>query len=121
MTSIILFYFLIEFMGVTLVNKIRQLSGAHFHNTSSVHCIVCSPPQVKSPTITIYPPHTLLHLPSTLGNHHTAVRVHEFLFFLKFFAQSLHPLPSHPISTSTAVNLLFMSLSLFCLLIHFVH
>ena len=31
-----------------------QVSGVLFYNTSSVYCIVCSPPQVKSPSITIY-------------------------------------------------------------------
>ena len=41
------FFFLIGFIMVTLVNKIIRVSGAQFHNTSSVHCIVCSPPQVK--------------------------------------------------------------------------
>ena len=53
-------YFLI---GVTLVNKIIQVSGAQFYNTSSVHCSVCSPPQVKSPSITIYPPYPPPPLP----------------------------------------------------------
>ena len=36
----------IDCIGVTLVNRIMQVSGAQFHNTSSVHCTVCSPPQV---------------------------------------------------------------------------
>ena len=40
---------------VTLVNKIIQVSGVQFDNTSSAHCVVCSPPQVKSPSVTIYP------------------------------------------------------------------
>ena len=54
-----LFFFLfIEFIRMTMFNKIIQISGAQFHSPSSVvHCIVCSPPQVKSPSITIYPPH----------------------------------------------------------------
>ena len=39
------FFLFIEFIGVTLVNKIIQVSGTRFHNTSSVHCIVCSPPK----------------------------------------------------------------------------
>ena len=45
-----------------------------FYNTSSVYHIVCSPPQVKSSSITIYP-----LLPSSIsppfpsGNHHTVV------------------------------------------------
>ena len=39
-------FLLIEFTGVTLINKITRVSGAQFHNTSSVHCTMCSPPQV---------------------------------------------------------------------------
>ncbi|KAF6125190.1 hypothetical protein HJG60_009715 [Phyllostomus discolor] len=51
-----MFFLFIEFIGVTLVNKMIQVSGAQFHSTSSVHCVVCSPPQVRSPSITIHPP-----------------------------------------------------------------
>ena len=57
------FFLFIEFIGVTLVNKIIQVSGVQFYNTSSVHCIMCSPPQVTSPSNTIYLSYTLLHLP----------------------------------------------------------
>ena len=55
---------------------------------SSVHCIVCSPPHVKSLSITIYSSITLLYLtPSTFpsGNHITVVCAHEVSFFLKDF------------------------------------
>ena len=45
-----------EFIGVTLVNKIIQVAGTQFHNTSSVQCIMCSPPQVRSASTAIYPP-----------------------------------------------------------------
>ena len=55
------FFLFIEFIGVILVNKIIQVSGAQFHNTSSVPCIVCSPPQLTSPSITFYPHYTLFH------------------------------------------------------------
>ena len=48
---------------MALVNKIVSVSGVQFYNTSSVHCIVCSPPQVKSPPITIHPLSTLFPLP----------------------------------------------------------
>ena len=57
------FFLFIEFVRVTIVNKILQVSSAQFYNTSSVHSMVYSPPSVKSPSITIYPPFTLLHLP----------------------------------------------------------
>ena len=57
----------IECIGVTLVNKIIQVSGVSFSNTSSVYCIVCSPLKVKFPSITIYAPFPLsyLRLPPT--------------------------------------------------------
>ena len=54
--EVVVFLFFIEFTGVTLINKIIQVLGVQFYSTSSVHCIVCSPPQVKSPSTTIYPP-----------------------------------------------------------------
>ena len=44
---------LTEFIRMTLVNKIIEVSGVQFSNTSTVHCIVCSPPQVKSPFIKV--------------------------------------------------------------------
>ena len=56
--SFFFFYFFIEFIGMTLVNC---TSGVQFYNTSSVYCIVFSPSQVKSPSITIYP-YTLFYL-----------------------------------------------------------
>lgn len=40
--------FLIEFIGVTLVMTIIQVSVKQFYNASSACCIVCSPPQVLS-------------------------------------------------------------------------
>ena len=51
-----LFFIFIELIEVTLVKKIIEVSGAQFHDTSSGHCIVCSPPPVKSPSITLHPP-----------------------------------------------------------------
>ena len=41
-------FFFIEFIGVTLVNKIIQVSGAQFHNASCVQCIVFNPPSQVS-------------------------------------------------------------------------
>ena len=52
---ILFLFFLLNLLGVTLVDKITQVSGAQFHNTSSVPRTVCSPPQVTSPSITVYP------------------------------------------------------------------
>ena len=101
--------FLIEFVGVTLVNKIIQVSGAQFYNTSSVHCTVCSPlpPHPKS---SLCPsPFSAPHLPPTPcfaspGKCHTAV--HNPGFFLYFL---LNPsiTPTQP-TPWTAVSLIFI-------------
>ena len=40
-----------------------KVSTVQFYNTSSIYCIVCSPPQVKSPSFTLYPPSTYFYLP----------------------------------------------------------
>ena len=77
-----------------------------FYDTSSVHCIVCSPPQIKSPSITIYPAFTLsylLHPPFPRGitlqlsiyEVSGFVAVVLFLFnCFTFFTQPPYPLPS---------------------------
>ena len=44
----------IECIGVALVNMVVHVSGVQFYNTPSVHRIVCSPPKVKSPSVTLY-------------------------------------------------------------------
>ena len=56
------FYFLLNVLGVTSVNKIIYVSSIQFYYTSSVYGIVYSPPQVRSPQITIYP---CIHTSST--------------------------------------------------------
>ena len=61
-----------EFVGVTLVNKIIWVLGVQFYNTLSVYCIVCSPPNVQFPFITVYPPFTLY-----LSGNHTIICVYE--------------------------------------------
>ena len=74
--------FFIEFIGVTLVNKIIQVAGAQCYNIICTrYCVSTTPSQ--SPSITIYPPYPLL-LPPThplLGNHHTLVHVCEMFVF----------------------------------------
>ena len=65
-----------------------------FYNTSSSYYTVCSPPQVKSPSTTIYAPFTLFYLPPSpfaTGIHHILVCVHKSFFL---FDKSLHS--SHP-------------------------
>ena len=100
-----IYLFLIEFIAVTLVNPITWVRSVRFHNTSSVYCITYSPPWVKSPSVTVYPPCTLFYfLPHPLpsGCHHTAVCVQGFFFLflpllnpLTFFTHSHNPLPSN--------------------------
>ena len=46
---------------VPLVNKSIQVS-VNSSPTDHLYTVLCSPPQVKSPSITIYYPYTLLHL-----------------------------------------------------------
>ena len=50
-----MFFLFIKCIGMTLVNKIVQVSGAQLHNTSTTF-MVCPLPQVESPSITIYLP-----------------------------------------------------------------
>ena len=100
--KIVFFFFSI---GVTLVNKIVQVSGAQLHNTSPVYCIVCSPPKVKSSSITIYSPlYPHLPLPPSFpsGNQHTDVCLYKASLSLipSLFSTSL-PTPLLP----TAVHL----------------
>ena len=106
------FFCYIELIGVTLVNKIIQVSVVQFYNTSSVHCIVCSPPQVKSPSTTSP---TLPHP----NNPHTVVHIHEFfpLFFLNPTTVP-HPAPQTSSQWQLSACFLSMGLSLFYLLVH---
>lgn len=50
LAAFILFSLRMEFIGVTLVNTSRQVSGAQSCNTSSAHWIVWAPPQVRCPS-----------------------------------------------------------------------
>ena len=52
-----------NFYWVILVIKNMYVSVIQFYTTSSVYCIVSSPSQVKSPSITIYSHYTLFYLP----------------------------------------------------------
>ena len=61
------FYFLnffIEFIAVTLVNKIIWVSGIHNSIIHHLYIVLCSPPKVKSPFITICLPCTLFYPPT---------------------------------------------------------
>ena len=50
-----LFFSLIEFIGVTLVNKTIQVSSVQLNKLSSAHCTMGSLPKVNSLSISIYP------------------------------------------------------------------
>ena len=103
----------IKFIQVTLVNKIIEVSGVQFYNTSSEHCIMCLPPQVKSPCIPMYPPipsSTLLHPSPSQQSPHCCP--YPWAFFL--FAQSLHlttqpPAPNSLLSIYESVAILLIS------------
>lgn len=59
-----------------------------------------------------------------LSNHHTDICIHKFVLFIFHFnsiPQHFHPVPNTHTPTSDAVSLLSISLSLFCLLVHFVN
>ena len=58
----ILFYSLIEFIGVTLFHKTIQVSNVQLNKISSAHCTVCPLPKAKSLSIHTYPPFIYLHL-----------------------------------------------------------
>ena len=57
----------LNLLGWHLLIKVHNLIGVQFHyNASSVCCVVGSAPQVKSPSITIYPPFTFFDVPPRL-------------------------------------------------------
>ena len=86
-----MFFLFIECIGVILVNKIIQVSGAQFYNTSFVHCMVCSSPQVHHHLFPLYP-----FLPSTTI---TTLLSMSMSFFL-FNSQFLQPHNTFPIAVS---------------------
>ena len=121
-THLFLKYF-IEFIGVTLVNTIMQVSGVQFYNTSSVYCTVCSPPQVKLSSIVIFPPFTLVCLPhpsGPSGHHHTLVCVYEvFIWPLLLYLFPPGPPTPHPSDSCQSVLCIYqyasiLIVSLFC-------
>ena len=79
-------FFLIEFIGVTLLNKIIQVSDIQFYDLSSIHCIGCSPPHVKFPSVTVGHSFTLcsLHPPPLLLVITILLSVCEDLLLLLF-------------------------------------
>ena len=91
------------------------IPGVQFYNTSSVYCIVCSPSQVESSSITIYSPFTLFYFPNPSFPLVITILLwvsRSFFFFNSFI--SFTQLPQRP-SPLTAI-----SMFLFCLLVYFV-
>ena len=74
------------------------------HTICTVYCVFTIPSQVS----VHHHLSSLYLLPPAPSNHHTHVHVHEF------FPKALHCPP-------TVFNLLSMSLSLYCFLVHFLH
>lgn len=63
-----LFYFSIfriKFVRVVLVNNIMYISGIQLYNTTSIHAIICSPPEIQTSFITLY----LIFYTHYLQNH----------------------------------------------------
>lgn len=86
------FFLFIEFIGVTEVNKIIQVSGVEFCNISSIYTVLyVHHTQVRSLSITIYPSipsissHPSSHLSQLQQSPHNCP--HPWVFF-SFFAQS---------------------------------
>ena len=76
---------------MTLVNKIIQVSGAQFHNTSSVHYIVCSPTQwslLPSPFTFLIPSSTSTH--TLFPGNHPVVHIHTFFILSLLLNPSTH-------------------------------
>ena len=69
------YWYLYWMQGVTLVNKMIQVSGVHFCNTASVHCIACSPLKLTRPLspLTPFTLVCLLRPHPFLWQHHTVL------------------------------------------------
>lgn len=94
---------LMGFTGVTLVNRMLQVSCIQFCNTPSDYCIVCSLSKGTSPSVTVFPlfPFSTSPTPFLSCNHHRIVCVHEPLFLS--FAQCLRPSHPAPVPSPLAV------------------
>ena len=104
--------FLIEFIGVRLVNIIIYVSSVQFFNTPSAYYIVCSPSKVvsfchRSPSILFYLPHTPFSLTIT-----------TLLLCLRFFSWYFCLIPSMFLTCSLTLYTLTAVFFLFCLLVY---
>ena len=102
-------------------------------HSSSEYCIVCSPPQVKSPFTPMYSHFTLFYLPLhpfPSGNHHIVFCVYKVFYFyfllnpFTFFTEPPKPPPPDSCqsvlciceSISILFATIFCSLECFCFL-----
>ena len=105
---------------MTLVNRIIQVSGDS--TTHFLYTVLCvrQPKTSLCPSsfITLYPPLPLPH--HAPGNDHTLVFM-SMIFFSFFLFCSISPPLLHLAPIPDTLSLLSVSLSLFCLLVHFVN
>ena len=94
----------------------RPDSGAQCYNASSVYCTVCSPPRIKSCSVTIYTPFTLFYTLPPFSLVITillsvSMRVWE-VFLLSPF--NFSPSPSTPLPSTSCQSVLYGHVSIFC-------
>lgn len=120
----------IEFLGVTFVHKIIQISGVQVYITSSsLYCVLCLLSKVRSLSITIYPSFTHFNLLSILpsDNHHNVVCICKLCVYVYIFfglIPSAFPLsPPNPLCSDSCQSVPGVSMCLFllCLLVYFAH
>ena len=112
-----IFFHFIEFVGVTLINKITQVSDAQFY-TAHPYTVSCAyHPKCSLCPSPFMPPYLLPPPPlSPTSSHHIIVCVQEFFLFL------LNPFtPQDPQPPPQQLSACSLSLSLLCLLVHFVY
>ena len=106
--NIRIFFLFIDFIGVTLVNKIIQFpvhssTAHHLHTIPWVHHPRSS--LLPSPFIPAYPPPP--PTPPLPGNHHAVVRIHEFLLLFLFCSTPPQsPAPHKDFHINKSINLI---------------
>ena len=89
-----LFFIFIKCIAHCLIQLYKFQVYNSVMNTSSVYCIMCSPPKVKSTSVSMCPP-LVLHCslaPLPSGNRQTVICVYELLFvcLCSFVASGLY-------------------------------
>ena len=112
------FSFLLDLLGWNCLIKLYRFQ-VHNSTTHHLYTILCL--QIKSSSITIYPPIPSSTCPHSIPrhNHHTVICVDEFFAFFTFC--SITPIqPLNPCLRQRSACSLSVSLSLFCLYILFI-